>query len=130
MVFSTAFLAVLLSILITATPISYAESITVNAVVLPNIYIITSPKMVISEIISNTSLDVTPKVYVNSTNGQQVPLTASLYNRYLELTANKNLIKPGVVYPSSSNKPKSSTFVRFMALTELDLVNLSRSFTF
>jgi hypothetical protein len=83
-----------------ADTISVARVITIHARILPARYIILNDAGVITEIDSNTSEDVQPKVYVHDTHqaANQRRLTAELQREYDQIMAGIAQPGPGVLY--------------------------------
>jgi len=96
--------------------------VTVHASVKPACYVIVSPNNQITEIISNSSLEVTPAVYFGHISPQhRRNLTASIYTQYLLLTKHHNHV--GIVYFSPHDMNSNQTTNNVAAETQSSFVH-------
>ena len=73
-------------------------TIAVTAVVPPARYILVNRQATIIAIISNTPINVTPMVYVNSLKGTPLVLTPEIDQQYETILATVDGAQPGVIY--------------------------------
>lgn len=99
-----------------AETLSDSHQVQVRAIVPPNQFIIINDAGQITEIDSNSSLMVTPKVYKNHiSENMQTALTDRIYDAYLKLTTGK--LHAGTVY-------KSDNPSQMVGLKQLDLLSI------
>ena len=80
-------------------------SIVVTAVVAPVRYVLVNQNIEIIEILSNTPLNVPPKVYQSSFKSNEIPLTTPIDKSYRDIIVKINTSKTGVIYSRQANQP-------------------------
>ncbi len=90
-------LAFLVNLLLIAQEIK-TQGITVTATVLPTRIIIVDKNLTIQKIISNTSEDVRPIVYLETADGEEIAYSESVRREYSFLKPSLNFSKAGIVY--------------------------------
>jgi hypothetical protein len=63
------------------------------------------PNLEIIEILSNTPLNVPPKVYQSSFKSNEIPLTTPIDKSYRDIIVKINTSKTGVIYSRQANQP-------------------------
>ena len=71
---------------------SVSQTITITAYVAPARSIIIDDQNRMKTIFSNTDQNVTPKVFIDSTQGKQMPLTKALHDKYDKIMANQSKV--------------------------------------
>ena|ERR1017187_2399839 len=77
--------------------------IVVTAVVPPVRYILVNRQATIIAILSNTPINVTPMVYVNSLKGAPLALTPVIDQQYETILATVDATQPGIIYTQQAS---------------------------
>ena len=108
-------LALLAVVSVPASPVLAATAAgattTITAVILPVRYILLNKQGEIITIISNTTTDVTPKVYMASFQSPELPLTPALNKQYLQLMSGLQTTRFGTIYSRPTNQAARATYL-------------------
>ncbi len=105
---------------VSAHELSAGQTIGVTAIVAPHIYIVAGSHNEITQIVSNTSLNIAPTVSSGSVFGQPLTMTANIANQYSHLQ-NRLVLRAGVIY----RQPKLISRANRLALFKSSLFNMS-----
>lgn len=113
---------------VSAGTITVSGKITITASVAHTHYVIVDAKNNITEITSNTTQLVTPRIFRASiTDANELPLNNAVYEQYRQLTLSKNGTI-GTLYkkPATLTKPDKQTSLLPLRLNTLSITNFLR----
>lgn len=90
------------------------STITVMATIQPQRIIVVDKNLTIKTILSNTSQDVRPIVFLESLDGKLLPYSESIIEQYSVLKPSLELSKPGVVYEAKPFSLRSFISARLL----------------
>lgn len=94
---------------------------TITAVILPVRYVLLDNQGDITEIISNTTADVTPRVYETSFQSSELPLTPKLNQQYIKLLQGIQTTHFGTIYSRPPNQAFRAAYLgRLTSLISYD----------
>lgn len=94
--------------------------VVITGVVAPERYILLGPKGDITELISNTPQNVTPKVYLGNFKGLQLALTPAISRQYKSILATVKTSHAGIIYVRSNPTLASQLAERLINLNRFE----------
>lgn len=118
----------LLSPIVSADELA-SVSYTVTAIVEPIRYVVVDNSDMITEIMSNSNINVKPVFYMNSLKSNPIKPSPQMLVSYNKLIGSLNTNKPGVIYTNTSlrslsYKQQIGNYLSDVSLINLDLVRL------
>jgi hypothetical protein len=111
---------------VSAGTISVTQTITVTARVLPKRSIVVNDKGQMTKIYSNTTENVTPKVYLNDVPGEARSLTPELLQQYYQVIGNQKHLA-GVAIPVEPPRATNTTSVKNIFIKNISSLTRSLS---
>lgn len=101
----TALLIFIVSLVVFVVESTNNQNMVVTVTVEPTRVIIVDNSLTIQRIISNTTVDTRPIVYLNSEDGLEIPYSESIMRQYMFLKPSLNFSQAGAIYDRDNRIP-------------------------